>query len=304
MKQPKNRKLKYSPGDVAFNLINYTICLVVIIVTFYPFYYMAMLSVSTGDTYAKLLVWPHNFSIRAYQAMFKIANVGRGAFISVMRSTIGPVCTIICTFMGAYVTSRQDLLFRKFIVRFITFSMYLTAGLIPAYVNIVSLGLSGTFWVYIIPGLVGAYSLILIRTYINELPMSLQESAFIDGANDLYIAWRIIFPLSMPVIAAIILFSFIGQWNAYMDTLFYNTHRTDLYPLQYILRNFMNNNLLANAQNTVNREMEMNQTSGGGFSREAIRMSLTVMVCIPILLVYPFLQKYFIKGLLIGAIKG
>ena len=296
------RRIRHSPGDIFFNIINVAICLSVIIITFYPFYYMVMLSMSTGDTYGILLMWPHKFSLAAYESMFRVANMGRGAFISIARSVVGPVCTIFFTFMGAYVTSRQDLLFRKFFVRFITFSMYLTAGLIPAYVNIVSLGLSGTFWVYIIPGLVQAYSLILIRTYISELPISLQESAFIDGANDLLIAWRIIFPLSLPVIAAMILFQFIGQWNAYMDTLFYNTHKTDLYPLQYILRNYMNNSLLQNAQNTVNREMQLSQSAG--FSRETLRMSLTVMVCIPILLVYPFLQKYFIKGLLIGSIKG
>jgi len=303
MSLSKRRKIRYPMSDLLFHGFNYTLCVLIIIITFYPFYYMVMLSISGGDTYAKILLWPINLSFRAYSSLYSVANVGRGAFVSVARSVIGPFCTIFFTFMGAYVTSRQDLIFRKFFVRFITFSMYFTAGMIPVYINITSLKLSGSFWVYIIPGMVGAYSLILIRAYISELPISLQESAFIDGANDLYIAWRIIFPLSMPVIAAIILFSFIGQWNAYMDTLLYNTHKTDLYTLQYILRNYMNARLVQDAQTSINRQMEA-ANSGVRFSPEAIRMSLTVMVCIPILIVYPFLQRYFIKGLLVGAIKG
>ncbi len=200
--------------------------------------------------------------------------------------------------MGAYALSRKELVFRKFFTRYVIFAMYFTAGILPVYMNISGLHLTGTFWVYILPNLVSVFGLILIRTFIQELPRSLEESAFIDGANDLQVAFRIIFPLCVPVLAAMLLFEFIFQWNSFTDTLLYNTTRSDLFTLQYILTNYVKNEALSA---TVDIS-DMNRT-GGSYSLESIKMAMTVIVCIPIIIVYPFLQRYFIQGLLLGAGK-
>ncbi|WP_246608917.1 carbohydrate ABC transporter permease [Paenibacillus agaridevorans] len=270
----------------------------IIFATFYPFIYMFLLSVSSANTFAKFLVLPLGFSLDAYKTIFTQLNFMDGLKISIARSTIGPICTIVVVFMSAYVLSRDELVYRKFFSRYVIFAMYFTAGILPVYMNISDLHLIGSFWVYILPNLVTVFGLILIRTFIQELPRSLEESAFIDGASYFQVAFKIVFPLCIPVLAAITLFEFISQWNAFGDNLLYNSTRSELFTLQYILTNYLKNGSISSATDM----MKLNQ-GGKSFTMESVKMAMTVTVCIPILIVYPFLQKYFIKGLLLGAVK-
>ncbi|TBL69098.1 carbohydrate ABC transporter permease [Paenibacillus thalictri] len=296
----KGRSLQKSGmSDAVFNLVNFLIMLTVVIATFYPFVYMILLSLSSGNTYAKILLVPLGFSFKAYESIFTQVNYLDGLKISVARSIIGPVCTIVVIYMGAYALSRTELIFRKFFSRYVIFAMYFSAGILPVYLNISSLYLTGTFWVYILPNLVSVFGLILIRTFIQELPRSLEESAFIDGASDFQVAFRIVFPLCFPVLAAVTLFEFIHQWNSFGDTLLYNSSNSKLFTLQYILSNYLKNGTASSATDM----MKLNEGGMNNFTLESVKMAMTVIVCIPIVIVYPFLQKYFIKGLLVGAIK-
>jgi putative aldouronate transport system permease protein len=293
-------KRRYTSGwDILFHSVNGLIMVGVVMVTFFPFYYMVMLSLSSGDTYAKVLILPSKFSIKSFQLMMEKIDFFRNLFISVMRSIIGPIASIAVTFFGAYALSRRDLIFRKFFSRFVVFAMYFGAGILPGYLNMTDLHLTRTFAVYIIPRLVSVFILILIRTYIEDIPRSLEESAAIDGANDLQIAVVVVFPLCIPVLAAVTLFEFVSQWNSYMDTLLYNATVPPLFTLQYSLSIFLNM-----AMNISSNELSRFEMTLADFNLEGIKMAMTVVVCIPVLLVYPFLQKYFVKGIMVGSIKG
>jgi putative aldouronate transport system permease protein len=270
----------------------------IVLATFYPFYYMLMLSLSGGETYAKVLLVPSGPTISAYDLMINNIKFFESAFISFLRILVGPVLTITVSYFGAYVLARRDLVFRKFLSRFIVFAMYFSAGLLPVYLNMVSLHLTRSFLVYIIPGLVNVFELILIRTYIEDLPRSIEESATIDGANDLRIAAVIVMPLCIPVLAAVMLFEFVNHWNAYIDTLLYNATVPELYTLQYALSNYIKSMVNISATNVASN------AALGSYNIQSVRMAMTVVVCIPSIIVYPFLQRYFIKGIMIGSIKG
>ena len=290
--------MKTKVYDALFEIGNSFIMLIVSIVSFYPFVYMVMLSFSSGNVFGKALLWPQNFNIIPYQMLITKVDFFSGFPVSILRSTIGPLLTIFVSFMAAYALSRDDLLFRKQISRIIVFSMYFSAGLLPVYMNMASLHLTNTFLVYIIPRMLNAFEMILIRTYIQSMPRTLEESAMLDGANDLKIAFRIIFPLCLPVIAAVLLFEFVGQWNAYTDTLLYNAQRPNLFTLQYILSNFLAKNV-----NILTTDFS-NRAAYDSFNINALRMAMTVLLCVPIVIVYPSLQKYFVKGIMVGSIKG
>lgn len=293
------RKLeRLRPANVFFRICNTIIMLIVAVVTIYPFIYMLMLSLSSGSTYAKLLIWPIGITSKAYELVFTKIKFMDGFFISFGRSTLGPICTVLIIFMGAYVLSRQDLLFRKFFSRYVIFAMYFSAGILPVYMNISQLKLTGSFWVYILPNLVNVFELILIRTFIQEMPRSLEESAVIDGANDFQVAFKVVLPLCLPVLAAVILFEFVNQWNMYADTLLYNATKPNLFTLQYILTNYLKMQQVFSATELATKGQN------GMVTSDVLKMAMTVIVCIPIAIVYPFLQKYFVKGLLVGSIKG
>jgi len=295
----RTKNVKMSLLDRGFNIFNFLIMLIVVIITFYPFIYIVMLSMSSGDVYGKLLFAPVGFTLKGYIACLESSNMLHGFMVSIARSTLGPICTLIVIFMGAYVLSRKDFIFRKHLSKYLIFTMYFSGGLIPVYLVISWLNLTGTFWVYIIPRLAAIYHLILIRTYIQELPKELEESAYIDGAKDYQIAFRILFPLCTPIISAIVLFQFISQWNAFTDTLIYNSMYPEYHTFQYILMGFMKMQQAFSLESYINMYESLQR-----MSVESIRMAMTIIVIIPIIIVYPFMQRYFIKGIMVGAIKG
>jgi ABC-type sugar transport system, permease component len=291
------KKVKIS--DILFNIINSLIMLVILFLTLYPFIYLMLYSISNpGLLRGGFLIWPKGFTLNSYIEIITSSNrIPHALLISVLRSTIGPLTAVVITSMAAYTISRTGLIGRKFFLKYFTVTMYFNCGMIPVYLLMKNLGLTGTFWVYIVPYLLNVFNMILVKTYIEALPESLQESAFIDGANDLIIFYRIIFPLCKPVIAAILLYECVNQWNLYSDTMIYNAQNSKLHTLQYVLMSYVETRTQSIEQ--AKKNLDFSKPTS-----DSLRMSLTVITIIPVLVVYPFLQKYFAKGLLIGSIKG
>ena len=291
-------KHKRTLGDYVFDFIIYLVMLVVFVVSLYPFWYVVMYSVSTsGSGGSSLLLYPKGFNVDSYRLLMSVDKIPHALMISVARSVLGPTLSILVTAMAAYALMNRDLVGRSFFVKLLMITMYFSSGMIPSYLLMSEIGLTGTFWVYIIPGLFGVYNMVLIKTYMESLPDGLAESAMIDGANDFVIFFRIVFPLSKPVLAAVLLFLCIGQWNSYSDTMIYNSSQTELHTLSYVLMNFIQTSSSSVEEARKNAQMNnINSTS--------LKMAMTVITTVPIMLVYPMLQKNFAKGILIGSIKG
>lgn len=291
-------KRKNSVLGITFDAVNLIFMCLVVFLTAYPFIYILIYSVSDPNVVgSSFLLYPKGFNLDSYKAAFEYAEIPHALLVSVTRSVLGPALTIIVTSMVAYPLTREDLIGRKIVSRYFIFTMYFSSGMIPVYLLYSRLGLSGTYWVYILPLLMNVFDMILIKTYIESLPKSLEESARLDGANDIQLFFKIIFPLCKPIIAAVFLFECVNHWNSFMDTMLYNAQNDNLHTLQYVLVNFVETR-------TSSIEQAKAQLGFSRFSSTSLRMSITVIVILPILFVYPFLQKYFAKGLMVGAVKG
>lgn len=234
-----------------------------------------------------------------YISVFQNPNLTQAAFISVARTVVGTVVQLFCTAMLAYVLSRKEYMFNKLVTTLFVMTMYFSGGLIPGYMLIKQVGLLNSFWVYIIPGLIGVFNMIVIRTYIQGLSEGLIESAKMDGAGDFRIFMRIVLPLSKPVLATVALFIAVGQWNSWFDSMLYTAGNRNLTTLQYELMKLLSS---ATSQGgTVNVDSYKNVTNM--VTPVSIRAAITVVTAMPIVLLYPFLQKYFVTGLTIGGVK-
>ena len=280
-----------------FDIFNGIIMLLIGIIMIYPLWHVVMYSFSSpGEVGGGLLLFPKGFTLNAYMASFQNKEILSGLFISVLRAVIGPAAMLVVSSMAAYVLSKDELIGIKFIRKFFLFSMYISAGLLPTYMLIRKLGLTNNFWVYVIPVMANVFNIILIRAYMESLPPSLEESAKIDGAGPVRSFFSIVFPLCMPILAAVVLYACVGQWNSYMDAQLYNFRNRDLYPLQYILFNYMT------AASPSKEAMTAQQ--GAVTTSQSLKMAITVISTVPILFVYPFLSRYFTSGLLMGAVKA
>lgn len=290
-------------GDVLI----YSFLVVVGIITIYPFLNIIAISFNdSGDTIkGGIGIFPRVFTLQNYQKVFSYPSLITGFVNSVLRTVIGTGLSVFCTACMAFTLSRKDFMARKFFNMLFMITMYVSGGLVPGYLLIRNLDLFNNFLVYILPGLVGAFFVFIMRSYIQELPMSLQESAMIDGGNDAMVFFRIILPLSMPSIATIALFYAVGQWNSWFDTYLFCALNEKLTTLQYELQKILNSVTVAAAAaqrgqaNALIENMKMNQ-----ITPKSIQMAISVVVVIPIIMVYPFLQRYFIAGMTIGAVKG
>lgn len=288
-------------GDIAFGIANYTFLAVLGIVTLYPF--LNLLAISFNDPIdsikGEVRLLPHIFTLDNYEIVLQNKALVGASIRSVVRTVIGTLLAVTCTSMLAFTLSRREFVLRKPINLILIVSMYLNGGLIPTYMLIKNIGLTNSFWVYIIPGLVGVFNVMIIRTYFEQLPEGLMESARIDGANDFGLFFRIVLPCSLPVLATITLFVSVGHWNAWFDNYLYNT-RDNLNVLQFELMKILiqsTNQVTSSAMDHVDKDVLMATTP------QSIRATMTVIVTFPILLVYPFLQRYFIKGIMIGSMK-
>ena len=251
-------------------------------------------------------LWPRKFTWKNYADLFQTDRIFNAGIISVTRTVIQTVLSVFCTSLLAYALSRKEFVLRKYLTTIIVISMYVNAGLIPGYMLIKRLHLLGKYAVYIVPCLVDVFNFILVRTYINGLPDSFVESARIDGANEFRIYLQIIMPLIVPSIAMICLFTAVGAWNSWFDTYLYCSNKPKLHSLQYVLMSFLqqsqNQSTNANDANSV----ALAAGSGSTTSKStpiSIRSSITMVATLPILVVYPFVQKYFVVGMTIGGVK-
>ena len=291
--------VRRSALDVVFDLFLYILMLAVFVVMVYPFIYVINYSISSvAQVKHPLLLWPEGVHFESYRILFSDASMLQALFVSVVRSVVGPACMLVVTAMGGYVISRPNLVFGKFFRMFFLFTLYVSAGIIPVYLVIKSLHLTNTFWVYIFPVTVNAFNMILMKTYIESLPPSLEESVLIDGGTEIDAYFSVIFPMCLPVNAAIVLFSCIQHWNSFIDTQLYNAMRPALYTMQYVLYNALAVQMQQSLEEAKARMAQNTVTS------QSLKMAITVLTVIPIMCVYPFLQKYFVSGLLVGSVKA
>lgn len=290
---------KKSIGEKVFDIVNVTIMILLIIVTLYPFLYVAFASISDPAeimSHRGLLLYPKGFSLGAYRLVFQNPMISVGYKNTLFYVVVGTAINIFMTSLGAYVLSRKNVYWNKYIMFIIAFTMFFNGGLIPFYLLVRGLGLANTRWSLIIPSVISTYNLIVMRTSFAAIPVSLEESARIDGAKDWTILWRIIMPLSMPVVSVMILFYAVGHWNQWFHAMVFLRNR-ELYPLQLILREI----LITNSMSDMLSEISVSNKELVG---RTVQYATIMVVTIPILFVYPFLQKYFVKGVMIGALKG
>ena len=276
--------------------------LYVVIVTLYPF--LNILAKSFNDPIdtvkGGIHILPREFTVDNYVSLFEGGSNLPAAFrMSVLRTVIGTVTGVLCCAMFAFPLSRSDFMFRNFFTVMLVITMYIGGGLIPDFLLMTRLGLYGSFWVYIIPWLINAFNVIIIRAYIDTIPASLQESARIDGANDIGIFFKIILPLCKPVLATIALFIAVGQWNSWFDTYLYARDTPALSTLQFELMKVLDSAASMGSQVDIYSE-GLRQARR---NPEALKMAITIIATVPILVVYPFLQKYFVSGITLGAVK-
>lgn len=292
--------IKESPSRKAFNVFNIIFMLCMIVITLYPLLYVVFASMSDSNELMKhsgLLLKPVGFSWAAYKAVFKNPNILQGYKNTIIVLISSVTVSMFLTCLAAYVLSRKNVLFNGVITFIIMFTMFFSGGMIPTYLLVNNLGLTNTYWALILPTAISTYNMIIMRTGFAAIPESLEESAKIDGASHFTILFKIVIPLAKPTMAVIVLYYAVACWHSWFNAMIYLQKRRDLQPLQLILRGILIENDTSNMQDgNVGQDTES--------IAESIKYAVIVIATLPILAIYPFLQKYFIKGIMIGAVKG
>jgi putative aldouronate transport system permease protein len=291
---------RWTYGDAAIYIVFGLFGLVCI----FPFYYVVINTVSDNTlvSLGKIMFLPQGLHLENYRQVFEIRGLFQAAFISVARTVLGTVATVLSTTVLGYAFSRREYWKRAFWYRFLIISMYFNAGIIPWYLTMRSLGLTNNFLAYVLPAFNRPFNVILAKTYIESIPSSMEEAAEIDGAGYLARYARIILPMARPIIATIAIFSAVEQWNSFMDTVYLMTNR-NLYTLQFILYQYLSQVDFIAIQMQKNPAF-IDVVASARLTPVAIRFTVSIITVIPILLVYPFMQKHFVKGIMIGAVKG
>ncbi|MEO3946958.1 carbohydrate ABC transporter permease [Gorillibacterium sp. CAU 1737] len=296
-----------SPSDRLFDAGNITFMLLLVIVTLYPFLNTLAVSFNEAVDSVKggIYLWPRAFTWENYHYVFNEATIFHATLISVLRTVIGTVASVFCCAMVAYTISRPEYVLRKFVSLAFILTMYFSGGLIPNFLLIRELGMIGTFAVYIIPGLIGVFNIIVIRSFIEALPEGILESARIDGAGEFATFLKVVLPLCIPVLATVSLFSAVGQWNSWFDVFLYNSSYKELSTLQYeLMKILQNSNTSLNTGQDFASQFANSESGANRVTPTSIRATMTIVASVPIILVYPFLQKYFVKGMTLGGVKG
>lgn len=304
IKEKRNKKTK---GDILFAIINYMGFGLFTLICFYPFYYLIINSVSANDLSGNgsINFLPSQLHLENYKQVLQLKGLGLAALVSVGRTVIGTVCTVLASAFLGFMFTQDRMWKRKLWYRLMVVTMYFNAGLIPMFLTMQNLHLTNSFWVYVVPVIVQPFNIILVKTYMESIPRSLQEAAEIDGAGVMKVFLKIILPTSTPILATIAIFSAVAQWNAFQDTLIYVTDQK-LYSLQYILYQYINQanslaTMVKNSSGGTNLNMAALATQQ---TPTSIRMTVSVIVVLPILFIYPIFQRYFVKGIMIGSVKG
>lgn len=291
--------IKQSRSDIIFDIINIAILSIILIIVIYPL--ILVVSASFSDPMAvmkgEVVLFPVSPTLDAYKAVFRNEDITTGYRNTIIYTVVGTAVNLIMTIAGAYPLSRKDFYGRKALTLFYSFTMFFSGGLIPSYLINTKLGLNNNFWVMIIPGAVSVWNMLIMRTFFqNSIPIELQEAAFMDGCTNIGILLKIVLPLSTPVIAVMVMYYGVGHWNAYFTALIYFRDRNK-FPLQLILREIL-------VQHEMSQMTEGETLVSQVLLAEGIKYAAMVVASVPVLLLYPFLQKYFVKGVMMGAIKG
>ncbi|WP_270168958.1 carbohydrate ABC transporter permease [Paenibacillus sp. SYP-B4298] len=303
----RSRKLHAPVSDAVFDACNILFMLLLIVVTLYPFVNMFALSFNDANDSIRgsIYIWPREWTWRNYEYIFNEAYIFFATFISAARTIVGTIISVFCTAMLAYAISRPDYLLRKFVTIAFIFTMYFSGGLIPNYLLIKELGMLNSFWVYIIPGIIGVFNMIVIRSFIEGLPDGIMESARIDGAGEFTTFMRIVLPLTVPALATVSLFVAVYQWNSWFDVFLYNSSKIELSTLQYELMKVLSTSTTTTSSGGTAADAFANaQGNVTMVTPTSIRATMTIIASLPIIVVYPFLQKYFVQGMTLGGVKG
>ena len=305
MRVDAERKRPVKKEDILFKIVNYSIFLLFTFLCAYPFYYLIINSISSNELSSNGMInfLPRQIHFQNYKDVFQLSGLSTAVVVSVARTVIGTACTVMASAYLGFMFTQKKMWHRSFFYRFIVVTMYFSAGLIPMFMTMKLLHLTNSFWVYIIPGIVQPFNVIMVKTFIESIPSSLQEAAEVDGAGVLTVFFKVILPTCTPILATIAIWAAVGQWNSFQDTLIYITDQK-LYSLQYLLYIYLNqaNSLAALVKSSTNigavADLVTKQTP------TSIRMTISVVVVLPILFIYPMFQKYFVKGIMVGAVKG
>ncbi len=291
-------KIKRSIGERIFGIFNTLFMLCIILVMVYPLLYTIFASLSEANRFMAhegALIAPLGFSFKAYEAMAKNPMIFRGFMNTIFIVVAGTALNIVLTALGAYVLSTKGLMFKKMITLFIVTTMYFSGGIIPMYFNVVNMGMENTYWAIILPTAINTFNLIVMKSGFDSVPVSMRESAYIDGAGDWRILFQIMIPLARATVAVMVLYYCVDHWNSWFNEALFLNDR-NLYPLQLILREIL-------VQNDTSAMSQGAMMEDQVAISETIKYAVTVTSILPILCVYPFLQKYFEKGVMVGAIK-
>lgn len=289
---------KRSLGDKVFDWINILLLSILILLCLYPMLYVLFASVSSPSklmAHSGLLLWPLDFQLSAYASVLSNPDVGSGYLNTLYYVVVGTLINTVLTFTAAYVLSRRKFRFKSFFNFIVVLTMFVNGGLIPGYLLVKDLGLLDSRWALILPGAISAYNMLMTRTYMQGIPASLEESAKIDGASHFTILWKIVFPLCTPIFAVITLYYAVGHWNSWFNAMIYLTSR-EKYPIQLILREI----LILNETSDMVQSYQIDKLP----IADNIKYATIIVATVPILCVYPFVQKFFVKGVMIGAVKG
>ncbi|WP_062108280.1 carbohydrate ABC transporter permease [Bacillus niameyensis] len=288
-------------ADKVFNVANYIFLTIILLLVLYPLIFVLSASLSNPALVLKgeMWLWPKEFTLESYVKVFENKGILNGFYNTFKYTIIGTTINVVLTIMAAYPLSRKDFRGRNLIMAMFVFTMFFSGGLIPTYLLIQSLGMIDTLWVMVIPNAVAVWNIIIMRTFFQStIPEELRESAMLDGCGNMGILLKIVLPLSLPVIAVMVLFYAVGHWNSYFQALIYLQSR-DNFPLQLILREILiqgqTDDLIQGTEETLIKQQ---------LSVEGLKYAVLIVSAIPMLILYPFLQRYFVKGIMIGSIKG
>ena len=295
--------MKRTKGEKIFNIFNIILMILLCIITVYPYINQMAVSFNEGkDTMlGGITIFPRVFTLANYSAVFNNPDFINAAVISVSKLILHTVLAVGIVFLAAYALTRKGLPAKRGFTLYLMIPAYVTAGVIPTYILYRYLGLIDNYWVYVLPACFTFYNMVIMRSFLQELPASIDESAEIDGANEFQVMYKITFPLSLPVLATITLWVAVEAWNEYNLTLMYVTNRK-LYTLSYLMMQIVKESELV--QQMAMQASMGNETASAAPTPDSVKAATLIVTTIPIILTYPFLQKYFVKGVTVGAVKG
>ena len=300
------RMYRLTANDVIFNIFAYLLFGIFVIICIFPFYYIFINSISSpaAVTSKAVTFWPQGFSLETYKAVIEVKDIGQAFLITITRTILATALMVLASGIIGYLVTKQEMWHRKLWYRLLVVTMYFNAGIIPWYLNMAMLGLTNNYMAYIVPAIVAPYNIILAKTYIESIPAEMEESAFIDGAGYAVIFRKIIWPLSKPILATITIFGAVGNWNSFTDSLMLMQSKPQLQTLQHKLYNYLDSAsdlkaVIDNPDSAIIRHAMDNAAFAS-----VIKYTVSMISIIPILIVYPFMQRYFEEGIMLGAVKG